>query len=227
MLKHLLLFVAIIATAATSMTAAPSRVITEQPEGEAVLYSRTGQALFSLSETYIGEQNDLVKIVYDADGETVYFQNILYRIDQYFEESWAVGKLSADGTKITVDLDQSVGYDDYSEQNVVLTFASTSLDENQQVRFTSDATVTQATFTVNPATGVITIDGTQGDMYQGTGYQGWVATGLACIFTDGEWAGFMSWGTTLTPMTEAVPAVPAAPYELTWENGSEWEPMAT
>lgn len=223
MLKHLLLFVAIIATAATSMTAAPSRVITEQPEGEAVLYSRTGQALFSLSETYIGEQNDLVKIVYDADGETVYFQNILYRIDQYFEESWAVGKLSADGTKITVDLDQSVGYDDYSEQNVVLTFASTSLDENQQVRFTSDATVTQATFTVNPATGVITIDGTQGDMYQGTGYEGWVATGLACIFTDGEWAGFMSWGTTLTPMTEAVPAVPAAPYELTWENGSEWE----
>ncbi len=200
-----------------------AEVITEQPDGEAVLYSRTGQAIFSLSQTYIGEQNDLVKVVFDADGETVYFQNILYRMDQYYNEFWTKGKLNADGTQITVDLNEVVSYDDWNEMDIVLSYASSSLDEGQQVNYTRDENKTQATFTVDPSTGVITIDDTQGDMYQGTGYEGWVATGLACFFTDGEWAGFMSWGTTLTPMTEAVPAVPAAPYELTWENGSEWE----
>lgn len=223
MRTKLLLLVALIATVATSMSANARRIITEQPEGEAVLYSRTGQALYSLSETYIGEQNDLVKVVYAPDGETVYFQNILYRLEEYYNESWTMGKINADGTKITVDLGQAVCYDEYSEMDIVLTFASTSLNEYQQVDINSDETITQATFTVNPTTGVITIDGTQGDMYQGTGYQGWVATGLSCEFTDGEWAGFMSWGTTLTPMTDPAPAVPAAPYELTWENGSEWE----
>ena len=206
------------------MTAIMSaEIITDQPEGEAVLYSRTGQAIFSLSDTYIGQQNDLVKVVFDVDGETVYFQNILYRMDQYYNEFWTKGKLNADGTQITVDLNEVVCYDDWNEIDIVLSFASTSLDENQQVNYTRDANKTQATFTVDPATGVITIDDTQGDMYQGSGYEGWVATGLAGFFTDGEWAGFMSWGTTLTPMTDAVPAVPAAPYELTWENGSEWE----
>jgi hypothetical protein len=200
-----------------------AEVITEQPDGEAVLYSRTGQAIFSLSQTYIGEQNDLVKVVFDADGETVYFQNILYRMDQYYNEFWTKGKLNADGTQITVDLNEVVSYDDWNEMDIVLSYASSSLDEGQQVNYTRNENKTQATFTVDPSTGVITIDETQGDMYQGTGYEGWVATGLACFFTDGEWAGFMSWGTTLTPMTEAVPAVPAAPYELTWENGSEWE----
>ena len=219
-MKRFLLFV----TLCVSMTAIMSaEIITDQPEGEAVLYSRTGQAIFSLSDTYIGQQNDLVKVVFDADGETVYFQNILYRMDQYYNEFWTKGKLNADGTQITVDLNEVVCYDDWNEIDIVLSFASTSLDENQQVNYTRDANKTQATFTVDPTTGIITIDDTQGDMYQGSGYEGWVATGLAGFFTDGEWAGFMSWGTTLTPMTEAAPAVPAAPYELTWENGSEWE----
>lgn len=217
-MKKFLLFVTLFVSMAAS-----AEIISEQPEGEAVLYSRTGQALYSLSESYIGEQNDLVKIVYDADGETVYFQNILYRMDQYYSEFWTKGKLNAEKTQITVDLGEVVSYDDFSEMDIVLAFASSSLDENQQVSIKPNASVTQATFTVDPATGVITIDGTQGDMYQGTGYEGWVATGLGCFFTDDEWAGFMSWGTTLTPMAEATPAVPALPYELTWENGSEWE----
>ena len=219
-MKRFLLFAMLCVSMSAIMSA---EVITEQPDGEAVLYSRTGQAIFSLSQTYIGEQNDLVKVVFDADGETVYFQNILYRMDQYYNEFWTKGKLNADGTQITVDLNEVVSYDDWNEMDIVLSYASSSLDEGQQVNYTRDENKTQATFTVDPSTGVITIDDTQGDMYQGTGYEGWVATGLACFFTDGEWAGFMSWGTTLTPMTEAVPAVPAAPYELTWENGSEWE----
>lgn len=219
-MKRFLLFAMLCVSMSAIMSA---EVITEQPDGEAVLYSRTGQAIFSLSQTYIGEQNDLVKVVFDADGETVYFQNILYRMDQYYNEFWTKGKLNADGTQITVDLNEVVSYDDWNELDIVLSYASSSLDEDQQVNYTRDENKTQATFTVDPSTGVITIDDTQGDMYQGTGYEGWVATGLACFFTDGEWAGFMSWGTTLTPMTEAVPAVPAAPYELTWENGSEWE----
>lgn len=219
-MKRFLLFAMLCVSMSAIMSA---EVITEQPDGEAVLYSRTGQAIFSLSQTYIGEQNDLVKVVFDADGETVYFQNILYRMDQYYNEFWTKGKLNADGTQITVDLNEVVSYDDWNELDIVLSYASSSLDEDQQVNYTRDENKTQATFTVDPSTGVITIDDTQGDMYKGTGYEGWVATGLACFFTDGEWAGFMSWGTTLTPMTEAVPAVPAAPYELTWENGSEWE----
>jgi hypothetical protein len=219
-MKKLLLLVALCASMATTLWA---QAITEQPEGEAVLYSRTGQAIFSLSETYIGEQNDLVKIVFDADGETVYFQNILYRMDQYYYESWAVGKFNADHTKITVDFDQVVGYDDFNYLDIVLSFASSSLDENQVVTYTRNQNLTQATFTVDPETGVITLDGTSGDMYNGTGYEGWVATGLAAYTTDGEWAGFMSWGTTLTPMGAPTPAVPRAPYDLTWENGSDWE----
>ena len=77
-MKRFLLFAMLCVSMSAIMSA---EVITEQPDGEAVLYSRTGQAIFSLSQTYIGEQNDLVKVVFHADGETVYFQNILYRMD--------------------------------------------------------------------------------------------------------------------------------------------------
>ena len=218
-MKKFLLFVALCVSMTATMSA---EIITVQPEGEAVLYSRTGQALFSLSETYIGEQNDLVKVVYDADGETVYFQNILYRMDQYYDEFWTKGKMNAEGTKITIDLGEAVCHDSFSDMDIYLDLAvSTPLEYGSEV--TEDENSMQATFTIDPATGVITLDGTQGDMYQGTGYEGWAATGLACFLFDGSWAGYMSWGTTLTPMSEATPAVPAAPYELTWENGSEWE----
>ncbi len=218
-MKKFLLFV----TLCVSMTATVSaEIITEQPEGEAVLYSRTGQALYSLSETYIGEQNDLIKVVYDADGETVYFQNILYRMEQYYDEFWTKGKMNADGTKITIDLGEAVCHDSFSDMDIYLALAvSTPLEHGAII--TEDENSMQATFTVDPATGVITIDGTQGDMYQGTGYEGWAATGLAGFLFDGSWAGYMSWGTTLTPMPTPAPAVPAAPYELTWENGSDWE----
>ena len=54
-MKKLLLFVALCMSMSATMSA---EIITVQPEGEAVLYSRTGQALFSLSETYSrGHQN--------------------------------------------------------------------------------------------------------------------------------------------------------------------------
>jgi len=78
-------------------------------------------------------------------------------------------------------------------------------------------------FTVDPETHVLTLQNTEGEMYNGTGYQGWEATGLGAVLSDGTWAGFMSWNTVLTPMTEAKPAVPCDPVQLAYENGSEWE----
>lgn len=207
------------------MTAAPSRIISEQPEGEAVLYSRSGQAIFSLMDVFIGEQTDLVKVVYAPDGETVYFQNLVYRLDEYFSEYWTPGKLSDDGTQITVDMGQVVCYDDYNSLDISLVFGSTIPDEAlmEHVRFVPDPSVTQAVFTVDPETHVLTLQNTEGEMYNGTGYQGWEATGLGAVLSDGTWAGFMSWNTVLTPMTEAKPAVPCDPVQLAYENGSEWE----
>lgn len=223
-MKKLLLFFGSLFLS-VSVFAQPEGVIKEQPEGQLVMYSRSGQAIYSLWEMLIGEQDDVVKVVFANDGKKVYFQNILYNIDQYYEESWAVGTLSSDGTKITVPMGQQIGYDDYNMWNVTLAFGSTTVGDGQNVmdvQFVPNEDVKEVVFSVDPVTKKLTLENTQGDMYQGTMYQGWAATGIGAMMSNGQWAGYLSWNTVYTPMGEPVAAVPVAPRMMSFESATEW-----
>lgn len=92
---------------------APSRVdiITEQPEGTVVNYTRSGEYLLSSFYGYETDyQTGRVKVVYADDGKTVYIQDILC----YGEGTgtWVQGELSDDGTTIAVPLGQYVSYNE-------------------------------------------------------------------------------------------------------------------
>ena len=92
-------------------TKALGELITEQPEGEAKQYVRSGFGFVVYDNTlFTTEQEGKTTIVYDEDGTTVYIKNIVNGMYDSFGESWAVGTLSADGTTITVSLEQTVGW---------------------------------------------------------------------------------------------------------------------
>ena len=90
-------------------TKAPARVdiITEQPEGEVLTYTRGGEFLVvSLYGYNATTQTGQTKVCYAPDGKTVYIQDPL----AYGEGvgAWVKGELSEDGTTISVPLGQYV-----------------------------------------------------------------------------------------------------------------------
>ena len=96
-----------------AMFKAPAQVdiITDQPEGTEVNYTRTGEymtvSLYGYESDY---QQGRVKLVYAEDGQTVYIQDPLC----YGEGvgAWVVGQLSEDGSTIAVPLGQYVYYNE-------------------------------------------------------------------------------------------------------------------
>ena len=107
---------------------APARVdiITEQPEGTVVNYTRTGEYVLSSLYGYEpAQQTGRVKLVYAPDGETVYIQDPLC----YGEGTgvWVVGQLTDGGTTISVPLGQYVAYNEEYDYGMVLTWGSTEV----------------------------------------------------------------------------------------------------
>ena len=212
----------------TPSTAA--QVITEQPEGTAVKYKRSGEGIYVDGDfTFAAEQNARTTIVYDADGTTVYITNIFNDCNTLMGEAWVKGTLNADGTQITVPLGQALYHSATYDADVVLAWGTTSpvLDEMETlvaIDFTPDVSVTEVTYTVDPATGVITLDGGEGRLWMGSP-DCYNATGLGCYWTDDNTFGsYLDWDLTLTPVVDAVPAVPANPtlWEDSWfDDGTE------
>ena len=94
-----------------SKPAGKSRVeiITEQPEGNVVSYTRSGEYMTASLYGYDAtQQTGQMKITYANDGKTVYLLDPL----AYGEGTgvWVQGELSDDGATITVPLGQYVAY---------------------------------------------------------------------------------------------------------------------
>ena len=205
---------------------APAQVdiITEQPEGTVVNYSRNGEYLTVSLYGYLTDyQTGLVKVVYAEDGQTVYIKDPLC----YGEGQgvWVQGQLSNDGLTISVPLGQYVAYNEEYGYGLILAWGSTIVydlgDDFYWVDFYADESRDAVTYAVDPASGTITMLDSEGSVDNPYPYD-CEATGLAGVWSDDGSVATIEWGTTWTVLNEAVPAVPANP-EVTdfFDSGSE------
>ena len=224
-ISTLITAIMLLLTGAAIAQGKPALPITEQPEGTLVGYLRSGEALgpeeegkilFDGYDFYLKpmEQTGSISIV--TNGSNVYFLDLAF---QAGFDSWVQGTLSADNTKITVPLGQSIyHYDGVSAEDsydIVLAWGTTSVTQAQQdyeLSFTQDPTVTEITFSIN--NGVISMDNGVGNMNANYPYN-YVATGLALMDNStNEWLGNLEWETIFSLPT---PAVPANPNSLDWD----------
>ena len=208
------------------MMKAPSRVdiITEQPEGTVVNYTRGGEymtvSLYGYESAY---QTGRVKLVYADDGQTVYIQDPLC----YGEGvgAWVQGQLSDDGLTISVPLGQYVAYNEEYDYGLILAWGSTMVidlgDDFYWLDFYADETKTEVCYAVDPENGTITMLDSEGSVDNPYPYD-CEATGLAGVWSDDGTVATIEWGSTWTVMGETVPAVPANP-EVTdfFDSGRE------
>ena len=194
---------------------APSRVdiITEQPEGTVVNYMRGGEYMTVSLYGYITDvQSGSVKVVYADDGQTVYIQDPLC----YGEGVgvWVQGQLSDDGLTINVPLGQYVAYNDDYGYGLILAWGSTMVidlgDDFYWVDFYLDDNTDVVTYAIDPETGTITLQGSEGDINNPSPYD-CEATGLAGVWSDDGSVATIEWNSTWTVLGDAVPAVPANP----------------
>ena len=195
----------------TALTA-PSRVdmITEQPEGTVVNYTRGGEymtvSLYGYEADY---QTGRVKMVYADDGETVYIQDPLC----YGEGVgvWVQGQLSDDGLTISVPLGQYVAYNEEYGYGLILAWGSTMVidlgDDFYWIEFYADETKDAVTYAVDPDNGTITMLDSEGSVDNPYPYD-CEATGLAGVWSDDGSVATIEWGSTWTMLGEAVPANP-------------------
>ena len=190
-------------------------LITEQPEGEVKQYVRSGFG-FTVSDgtLFTTTQDAKTSIVYDADGTTVYIKNIVNGMSYDFGDSWAVGTLSADGTTITVSLEQTVGWSWMYDVGIRLAWGRTVInDEGTMVSFERDETVTEAVYVIDGET--ISLQGTSGATEFQNTIEDFVAEGLTCVYEDDDaWPGYLEWNTVLTerepvPVPEIITEQPA------------------
>ncbi len=188
-------------------------IITEQPEGDVVVYSRSGEymtaSLYGYDATH---QTGQMKITYAPDGKTVYLLDPL----AYGEGTgvWVQGELSDDGSTITVPLGQYVAFNEEYNYGLILAWGQNSLvdlgDGYYWMDFTPDEGVEAVTYAVDATTGVITLVGSEGDA-SAEYPNNILAHGLAGVWSDDSSLATIEWGSTYTPLSEAVAAVPANP----------------
>ena len=181
----------------------PARVITEQPEGAAYDYLRSGRATFGSSGGYVavGNQDGAVRIVYDPDGTTVYVRNLLYRLNYYFGHTWVQGTI-ADGV-LTIPMGQAIYYSPDYNADIVLCWGTT-YDNNGQIGFTRDESVTEVTFTVGED-GSLTLNNTVAPTTQDPSViEAYLGTGLTAYWSDdNSFTGFMNWNSVFSDPHEA------------------------
>ena len=173
--------------------------ITDEPEGTVKELTRTGRADFVYNgQVHVSDQSGTTRFVFDDDGTTVYIRDILYNSGSYFGHSWVVGTI--EGDKLVVPLGQSVYYDASYNADVVLSWGSLYVDDEQYFALDIDESVTEATYTIDLANGTYSLDGTTAPTSTDeTVFDAYLGTGLASHWSDNnDWGGFMDWNTVFT-----------------------------
>ena len=199
--------------AATFKAPAHVDMITEQPEGTEVNYTRGGEYMTVSLYGYMSDyQQGRVKVVYADDGQTVYIQDPLC----YGEGVgvWVQGQLSEDGLTISVPVGQYVAYNEEYGYGLILAWGSTMVidlgDDFYWIEFFADESRDAVYYAIDPDSGTITMLDSEGSVDNPYPYD-CEATGLAGIWSDDGSVATIEWGTTWTPRGDAVPAVPANP----------------
>ena len=171
---------------------AAAGIISEQPEGTLVNYSRSGYAYYSsLFGVYATEVSGAVgAVVFGADNK-VYIKDI---VSQAGVGTWVEGVVS--GNKITISLPQTAwnSGEGYSIEVVKMTYD----EENQWYVRAADQTVT---LNYDATTGAITVPAgnlTTGSEIIGLSYD-----------DDQSWAGYGDWAVTFEKVTDALVEAPA------------------
>ena len=191
------------------ITIPTTEIITEQPEGELVTYSRETGRLNPYNSPYYAS-GEPVDVVYAPDDETVYIKDI---IGEYEFNTWVRGTIS--GGKIHVPLGQFI-YFDLVDGCAYLDWGSTATapanEDGINFTFTPDPTATEVTFT---------IDGDNLIMDNSTGgNDGDGATGLAMMIVDYVYPFFvMDYNTFLSPYVEPTVIEDQPEGELVNYNG--------
>ena len=162
---------------------APNRgaddLITEQPEGELKTYTRSGYATYVSSQSlYMAEQSGTVDIVYVGDG-TVYIKDPISYISA---GTWVRGTI--DGNKLSIPVGQFITWNSTYSYGLILAWGSFDTDEEGNINYTTDDSVTEVTFTIDGAT--ITLDNSACDP------DNFTMTGFTAIWDDDlTWQGYM------------------------------------
>ena len=182
---------------------AAADIISEQPEGTKVSYSRSGYAYvnsyFGIYSTEVS--GALGSVVFGADNK-VYFKDI---VSQHAADAWVVGTVS--GNKITISLPQTI-WD--SGRGYCIDVAKMAYDEDNKTYVrAADQTVT---LNYNATTGTISTP-SRSDL--ASGYE---IIGLS-YDDDMTWAGYGDWNVTYEKVTDPLVEAPAdlktATYALT------------
>ncbi|MDY6300283.1 MAG: hypothetical protein SPL96_00095 [Bacteroidales bacterium] len=210
-------------TTINAFKSGPSRVITEQPQGELKSYLRTGQAIYPQGQDiYMGDQEDVRMDIVFADDGKVYLKNILYNIGKAWADSWVEGQLNEDGTEITVPMGQSVYWSYTYQADILLAWGMTQIAYDETgapyIDFIIDDRMQEIVYTIDGETitmqeGVAPVEDPQNP------YWGFEATGLGTYWTDDySFAGAMEWNTVLT---ETEPLGPTGPTIITEQPEGE------
>jgi len=207
---------------AIAVTAFAQGPITEQPAGTLKSYERVGNSVVCDYEDgfYVAYQEGKVSIVFAEDGK-VYMKDPLFAMAY---GTWAEGTLSEDGTTISIPMGQVIYHSEYYDADVILSWGSTSegiinWDTYEvEVNYTPDETVTEAIFRIDGDK--VYLENSQGaEVLTAEDLSEFAATGLSAIWADNRhWVETIEWGTVLTEIPAAQPAVPANPEIIEWRD---------
>ena len=190
-----------------------TRIISEQPEGEAVTYKRTGDCVYATSNGITtGSESGSTTIVFGSDNK-VYFKEILSGANSYFGTAWVEGTI--EDNKITVPLGQSIYWSETYQADVILVWGSTYLykatnasgEESLYVGIDEVEGVTSVTYIIDPDAKTISLvnDLEQPEVpAEFADYAAYYVAGLTCKWTDDD--GFGGFAAKNTVFTEVDPS---------------------
>ncbi len=185
-----------------------TRIISEQPEGEAVTYKRTGDCVYATGNGITtGSESGSTTIVFGSDNK-VYFKEILSGANSYFGTAWVEGTI--EDNKITVPLGQSIYWSETYQADVILVWGSSYLykatnasgEEGLYVGIDEVEGVTSVTYIIDPDAKTISLvnDLEQPEVpAEFADYAAYYAAGLTCKWTDDDgFGGFVAKNTVFT-----------------------------
>jgi len=189
-------FAEMTATSPVLASSTTPEIITAQPTGELLTYDRNGYAWYDAGSTNRkGYQTGTIDIVF-ADDNKVYLKQPLSKLET---DAWIVGILDANGTTLTVDLDQCLGFNEDRTDYVITKVME--FDEDYE-EFSVYNRIHQVTYTIAADRSKITLNGTSSNYILG-----------AVWASNNEWTGYGDYASVYTPAVTNTLVTPPSSME--------------